>query len=158
MRRGFTLVEVLLVAGIIGVFATLVLPGLTGGSQPPADAVRAMLEADLRRARSEALMRGEPVVAVAEPDGSSWWLGLARSADTEIAGTRRWFGRGGLAPMKGARLVVKGEADAEGPRVFATFDALGSRDEGAPTFELRGADGRAVRAWTLPAGRTRLGE
>jgi len=157
-RRGFTLIEALLVAGIIGIFATLVLPGLAGGSQPPADPVRTMLEADLRRARTEAMMRGEPVVAVARPDGSSWWLGLARSPEVAIDGTRRAFGHGGLASMKGASLLVKDEADATGPRVFATFDALGSRDEGVPTLELRDRSGRAVESWTLPAGRTRLGE
>ena len=161
-RRGFTLVEVLLVAGIIGIFATLVLPGLAGGSQPPADPVRTMLEADLRRARTEAMMRGEPVVAVVGPQGSAWWLGLARTPEVAIDGTRRAFGHGGLAPMKGASLEGKAAADETGDeddaRVFASFDALGSRDEHAATIALRDASRRELAAWRLEAGRTKFAE
>lgn len=155
-RRGFTLLELLLVVGIVGLFAGLVIPGFANGSRPMGEPVADMLAADLRRARTESMVRGQPVVIVAAHDGSAWWLALASDPGTAIDGTTRAFGRGGLAPMKGAKLLVKGEGETDGARVFATFDALGSRDEAVPVLELRDARGERVEQWTLPAGRARL--
>ncbi|MFM1803128.1 MAG: hypothetical protein RL136_7 [Planctomycetota bacterium] len=156
-RRGFTLIELLLVVAIVGVFAGLVLPGLAGGDQGFVRPVESMLEADLKRARSEALASGAPVVAVAAADGSAWWLAPAAQPDRAIAGSRRAFGHGGLAPMKGAHLVVKGSGETDaGDRILATFDTLGCRDENDAGIELRGRDGARLGSWTLAAGRTRL--
>jgi len=156
-RRGFSFIEVMVATAVIGVFALLVLPGLANASRPMGQPVREMLDADLRRARTESMVRGEPVVMVAAADGSGWWLAAASTPARAIDGTYRAFGRGGLGPMKGVTLLVKGdEATDERFRVFAEFDTLGSRDEGVPAFELRDRDGTRVESWTLPAGRTRL--
>ena len=157
-RRAFTLVELLLVAGIIGIFAGLVIPRFADTSRPPADPIARLLETDLRRARTEAMALGKPIVAVASQDGGSWWLSHATSPAKPIAGTERRFGSGGLAPMKGAKLTVKSDDGAleDGSRVFAHFDTLGSRDEGEPTLELRDRDGDRIASWTIPAGRTRF--
>lgn len=157
-RRAFTIVELLLVAGIIGIFAGLVIPRFADASRPPADPVARLLEADLRRARTEAMALGKPVVAVASQDGASWWLASAASPAQPLAGTERRFGSGGLAPMKGAKLTVKSDDGAreDGSRIFAHFDTLGSRDEGEPVLELRDARGEPIERWTLSAGRARL--
>ena len=155
--RAFTLLEVMVAVAVVGVFAVLVIPGLADAARPMGEPIRQLLDADLRRARTESMVRGEPIVMVAARDGSGWWLAPAQAPSQRIDGTYRGFGRGGLAPMKGATLVVKGEQEGDGDyRVFAEFDTLGSRDEGVPSLELRDRDGKAVDGWTLPAGRTRL--
>lgn len=156
MRRGFSMLELLVVVGIIGLFAGLVIPSLASASRPVGGSIENLLEIDLRRARTEALMRGEPIALVAADDGRSWWLAPSRSAGTPIDGTVRAFGRGGLAPMKGTTLIAKGDEDSAAWRVIASFDSLGSRDEGVPSLELRDSSGKRVAAWTIPAGRTRL--
>ena len=158
-RRGFSFVEIMVATAVIGIFAALVLPGFANASRPMGEPVREMLDADLRRARTESMVRGEPVVIVAASNGSGWWLATASTPASAIDGTYRAFGRGGLGPMKGATLVIKGgEATDERFRVFAEFDTLGSRDEGVPSFELRDRDGTRIESWTLPAGRTRLAD
>jgi len=155
--KGFSFIEVMVAAAVIAVFAMLVVPGLANASRPMGGPVREMLDADLRRARTESMVRGEPVAMVAARDGSGWWLAPAHEPATKIDGTYRGFGRGGLAPLKGATLFVKGDQEGDGTyRVFAEFDTLGSRDEGTPALELRDRDGKPVESWTLPAGRTRL--
>ena len=158
--RAFSLLELLLVVGVIGVFAGLVIPGFADASRPLGEPVCQTLEADLRRARTEAMVRSESVVAVADAKGGAWWLGLARSPGVALDGTRRQLGSGGLSAAKRAHLVVKtdaaGNTDETDYIVFARFDTLGARDESTTVFELRDEDGRAAGRWTMNAGRTRL--
>ena len=160
LRRGFSLIELLVVVGVIGIFAGLVIPGFADASRPLGEPIRQTLEADLRRARTEAMVRSEPVVAVADAKGGAWWLGLARTPETPLDGTRRQLGSGGLSAAKRACLLVTtdavGNEDDAGFVVFARFDTLGSRDESTATLELRDEDGRAAGRWTMPSGRTRL--
>lgn len=156
-RRGFSMVELMLVVAIVGLFAGIVIPNFANGSRPLGQPVADMLNADLRRARTEAMVRNQPVVAVAARDGSAWWLATASDPTAPIDGTLRTFGRGGLAPADRAQLIVKGVAETDDDqRVFALFDALGSRDDGEATFEMRDAQGSVVGRWTLLPGRARL--
>jgi len=152
-RRGFSFIELMVVVGIIGLFAGVVIPGLAASTKPLADPVAQVLEADLLRARTEAMMRGESVVAVASPTGDGWWIARASAVDEPIDGTLRVFGRGGFAAQQGLKLVVPQQDDA---RVFARFDSLGARDEGVPTLELKDAHGASLATWRLDAGRAKL--
>lgn len=155
--RGFSFIEVLVAAAVIAVFAALVVPGLANAARPMGEPVKQMLDADLRRARTESMVRGESVVMVAARDGSGWWLAPKSDPSVKLDGSYRGFGRGGLGAMKGATLFVKGDEEGDGDyRVFAEFDTLGSRDEGTPAIELRDRDGKTVESWNLPAGRARL--
>ena len=158
-RRGFSMVELMLVVAIVGLFAGIVIPNFANGSRPLGQPVAELLNADLRRARTEAMVRNQTVVAVAATDGSAWWLATATDPTTPLDGTLRTFGRGGLASADHAQLLVKGGAEPDDAhRVFATFDPLGSRDDGEATFEMRDSHGTAVGRWTLLPGRARLSE
>jgi prepilin-type N-terminal cleavage/methylation domain-containing protein len=160
-RGGFTFVEMCVVAAILAVFATLVIPRIASARGSAADSVEQLLEADLRRARTEALARATPIVVVAAHDGSSWWIAEDAQPSTPLTGTQRAFGRGTLVEHGDARLdatlpnSVSEESNASQPRIFARFDALGSRDEGIPTLTLTESARRSAQ-WTLPAGRSRL--
>ena len=160
-RTGFTFVEMCVVAAILAVFATLVIPRIASARTSAAASVEQLLEADLRRARTEALARAHPIVVVAAHDGSSWWIAADEEPSTPIAGTMRAFGRGTLVEHGDARLTAAlasetgGDHAESAPRIFARFDALGSRDEGIPTLTLTESARRSAQ-WTLPAGRSRL--
>ena len=155
-RRGFTLVELLLVVGIVALFALLVVPGLASAGVAPAGPVARILEADLRRARTEAIARALPVSLVASADGRAWWLAVEPAVDVALEGTFREFGRGALVDYAGNRMMLAPrENTSESPRI-ARFDAFGARDEGIPTISLRTDDGEEVGCWVLPAGRSRL--
>ena len=56
-RRGFSFVEIMLVVGLLGLFASLVIPGLASARLPIETPVEHALEADLRQARTEAIAR-----------------------------------------------------------------------------------------------------
>ena len=151
-RNGFSFIELMVVVGIIGLFAGVVIPGLAASTKPLAEPVAQVLEADLLRARTEAMMRGETMVAVASPTGDGWWIARASAVDEPIDGTLRVFGRGGFAEQQGLTFVVQQE-DA---RVFAQFDSLGARDEGVPTLVLKDQRGASLATWRLDAGRAKL--
>lgn len=168
-RRAFTFVEMMVVAAVLAVFATVVIPQLASADRPSAESLRSLLEADLRRARTEALARAMPVSLVVAADGSGWWLADGASPASAMTGTRRTFGRGALSANPETRLLVQPTVDGDPPsagtsqgavadaaiRVLASFDALGSRDDAAPQVELRHGGERLAR-WTLPAGRSRF--
>lgn len=158
-RRAFTFVEMMVVAAILAVFATIVIPQLASADRPSPESLRSMLEADLRRARTEALARAVPVSVVVAADGSGWWLADDASPATAMPGTQRVFGRGALAANPDTRVLVtapeEDDSPANSPRVLASFNALGSRDDATPQVELRQAGERLAR-WTLPAGRVRF--
>lgn len=160
-RRGFTFIELCVVTAILAVFATLVIPRIASARGSAASSVEQLLEADLRRARTEALARAQPIVVVAAADGSAWWIAEGTRPSTPIAGAMRVFGRGALVEHADARLSAAlpiddaAGSDPTEPRAFARFDALGSRDEGIPTLTLTESSRRSAQ-WTLPAGRSRL--
>jgi prepilin-type N-terminal cleavage/methylation domain-containing protein len=167
-HRGFSFVEVLVVAGILGLFASLVIPRLASAKLPQATPVENTLEADLRLARTEAIARARPVVFVLTENGAAWWIAEATNPTEPIDRTRREFGRGALTELDGVRVEIVSSSfngqlassdrarNADGGRVIATFDALGTRDNDVVQFNARDAHGSLIATWTLPAGRTRL--
>ncbi|MEY3021076.1 MAG: hypothetical protein RIS86_272 [Planctomycetota bacterium] len=156
-HRGFTFVEMLVVVAILALFAWLVIPGLAGARSPIAGPVETMIEADLQRAKTEAMTRATPVVVAAAEDGSAWWIAPSADPTEAIEGSRRMFGTAGLVQYREARLDVKSGFGGlvEGARVIAVFDPLGSRDTGTPILTLRNG-GSSIASWTLPSGRTKL--
>ncbi|MFM7259866.1 MAG: prepilin-type N-terminal cleavage/methylation domain-containing protein, partial [bacterium] len=56
-HRGFSFVELLVVVGLLGIFASLVIPGLASARLPVATPVEHALEADRCLARTEAIAR-----------------------------------------------------------------------------------------------------
>lgn len=160
-RRGFTFVEVLVVVGILGLFASLVIPRLASAKLPVATPVENTLEADLRLARTEAIARARPMAFVIADNGSAWWIAEATNPTEPIERTRREFGRGALTELDGVTIAVTNSDSAthlahESAHVIATFDALGTRDAGAVELFARDARGLEIARWILPAGRTRL--
>lgn len=159
-RRAFTMIEMLVVAAVVAVFASLVIPSLAGAGTPSASVLEPVIEADLQRARTEAMARGKGVSLVVAADGSRWWLAQTKDASTPIDGTMREFGRGSLVPFAGMRLSLTADADdaePNGARVLAAFDANGARDESLQTLEFGPRNARkALGRWSLAPGRARL--
>ena len=158
LRRAFTMLELLLVVGLLTLFASIVIPGLSSAPESIAPPVEAALDADLRLARTEAIARAQPVVLATSMNGDSWWIAARETPDVPIEGSLREFGRGTLVAARGAELHVQGESVRETANtlIVAQFDALGSRDEGALVLSLQSAGGKPLTEWTLAAGRTRL--
>ncbi|MFM1868541.1 MAG: hypothetical protein RL591_1949 [Planctomycetota bacterium] len=171
-RRAFSFVEVLVVVGILGLFAALVIPRLASARLPLATPVENTLEADLRLARTEAIARSKPIVFVVAEGGDAWWIADATTPSEPIDRTRREFGRGALTELHGVTIEVanvvpnmeleselvpsEDARHADGVSVVATFDALGTRDNDVVYFTARDERGLRFAHWTLPAGRTRL--
>jgi prepilin-type N-terminal cleavage/methylation domain-containing protein len=160
-RRGFSFVEVIVVVGILGIFASLVIPGLASARLPIAAPIEHALEADLRHARTEAIARARPVVLVVARDGSGWWIASETNPGEPIDATLRTFGRGAFSELEGATIAASldGDDPAEGSEanpILARFDATGARDVATASLVLRDANGARAATWTLPPGRTRL--
>ncbi len=164
-RRAFTLIEMLVVIGLLSLFATIVIPGLSAARLSSAPLLEGALDADLRLARSEALARGREVLMMHADDGTAWWLAESANPDVPLEGTLRELGRGTLNSASHATLAMVTSDEsltaishggsygvAHG---VARFDALGSRDEGTLEITLT-EKGAASESWTLAAGRTRL--
>lgn len=158
--RAFTMVEMLVVAAVVAVFASLVIPSLAGAGTPSASVLEPVLEADLQRARTEAMARGAGVSLVVAADGARWWLAPSKDTSNPFDGTVREFGRGSLVPFAGMRLSLTadaGDAESNGARTLASFDANGARDESLQTLEFGPRNARnALGRWSLAPGRTRL--
>ena len=167
-HRAFSFVEVLVVAAILGLFASLVIPRLASAKLPQATPVENTLEADLRLARTEAIARARPVVFVLNENGTAWWIAEATNPTEPIDRTRREFGRGALTELDGVTMEIvsidfSGQSAAtdrprsvDGVHVIAKFDALGTRDNDVVQLNARDGYGSSIATWTLPAGRTRL--
>ncbi len=160
--RAFTMMEVLVVAAILGLFASMVIPQFAKAHEPVATLLEHTLEADLRLARTEAMTRARPVSLVVSADGSSWWIADHATLGTPVGGLVRTCGQSSLYELAGVSLLVKRDADgtaatsASGVRVLATFDSLGARDGATVDLAARDANGAIVGEWTILAGRTRL--
>lgn len=160
--RAFTMIELLVVAAVLAVFASLVIPGFAGAGTPSASVLEPVLEADLQRARTEAMARGAGISMMLSADGSRWWIATSKDASTPLEGTMRQFGRGALEPFARTKLSLGAELgeeqdDANGARPIAQFDANGARDEALRTLTFHANGSRTPLArWTLAPGRARL--
>ncbi len=160
VRRGMSFIELMVVLGVLALFAVVVIPGVASAHLPLAQPIQEMLEADLRRARTESLARGEAVVMVAAADGTRWWLALATSPESELAGTQRSFGHGALSAftntsLRAQHVVDDGIHTDDEQTIVAQFDSLGTRDDAIVELTLS-AENANIAQWTLSAGRTRL--
>jgi general secretion pathway protein H len=141
MRRGFTLVEVLVVLAILGIAAAAVAPALARaarGSTPVERSTEEVLRV-LRSARKEALQRGVAVTVWITPGSGRYRVVEAVSdgpAPDPVAG-------GVLALVPDTRLL------ADPPGASFAFDPLGGGSGGPLT--VQGSTGvRVVRVdrWT----------
>lgn len=160
--RAFTMMEVLVVAAILGLFASIVIPRFAAAREPVATLIEHTLEADLRLARTEAIARVRPVSLVISEDRHSWWIADHASLDTPIGGAVRTCGQGTLYELAHVTLTVKRDDNGSnsttprGASVVATFDALGARDGATVDLAARDESGTIAGEWTILAGRTRL--
>jgi len=159
--KAFTLVEILLVALILAVMASLVVPTLANASAPLNDQVSALIDADLRRGRLTAMGTMQRTVLVVGRDRDRWWLQPtgAISEDRAVEASLRVLGVGNLSPFDGHRLEIA-LAGAEAPAgdvVVATFDLEGNRDAGEIGIQLVGPQSDDPLAqWMVRPERTRV--
>lgn len=159
--KAFTLVEILLVALILAVMASLVVPTLANATAPLNDQVSALLDADLRRGRLNAMGAMQPTMLVVGRDRDRWWLQPTGpvSEDRAIEASLRVLGAGNLSPFDGHRLeiLLAGTEAPVGDVVVAMFDLEGNRDAGEIGIQLVGprSDGPLAQ-WTVRPERTRV--
>jgi prepilin-type N-terminal cleavage/methylation domain-containing protein len=159
--KAFTLIEILLVALILAVMASLVVPTLASASAPLNEQVSALLDADLRRGRLNSMGAMQRTVLVVGRDRDRWWLQPAGaiSEDRAIDASLRVLGIGNLAPFNDYRLEVSlaGTGAPAGDVVVATFDLEGNRDTGEIGFQLVGPESdKPLAEWMVRPERTRV--
>ena len=159
--KAFTLVEILLVVMILAITASLIMPALASAIAPPVDQVGALLEADLRRGRLNAMGSMQQTVLVVGRDRDRWWLQPAGTVSQEraVASSPRVLGLGNLGAFDGHRLdvVLAGVDAAAGDVVIATFDLEGNRDGGEIGIRLLGPEAvEPLAQWTVRPERTRV--
>ena len=128
---GFTLVEILIVAVILGILASVVVPSLGSASSPIPRPIADLLELDMRRARIESIGAVRETNLVIGKSRDSWWLQSVGKPDPTRAlpSSMRQFGSGNLAPFAGHALEVKfdGAPAPDEEAVIAIFDENGTK-------------------------------
>lgn len=172
IRRGFTLVEVLIVAIVLGILASVVVPTLGNASTPMPRAVADLIELDLRRARIEAIGAVRDTTLAIGQARSSWWIQSDIKPDPTKAlpSSMRQLGSGNLAPFAGyvIELSIDGSPAADEDAAIALFDANGTRDGAVVELTLRSSarhtmpspdqDASMIARWRLDGQRTTLTE
>jgi len=88
MRKGFTLIELIIVVGVLSIAAAAAYPALSGGGEIAIDAAAKLVKSDMQRTRLAAMTKGAPGSAVFTQGASAYVYdgateGLARDlADT----------------------------------------------------------------------------
>lgn len=133
MKRGFTLVEVMVVIAILGITAAAVVPALARAAAEDDLTRSARIVGDLLEgARTRALEQATPVSVTLVPETGRYWVVVGAMRDS-----------GALALDPGVRL------QAASPRPSVRFDPLGTADgDSVMLVGPSGARGLSLDRWT----------
>ena len=162
-RRAFSLVELFIVVVVLAILASLVMPSMANATAPLPRTVGDLLEADFRRARTEAIVNAREMHMVVSAARDRWWLQPAGPTDPALAAptSMRILGNGNLAPFAGIRLepTIDGRAAAKSDVAFAIFGTEGLRSNSQLELELiDGAKGHTLIEWRVQPQRSQLVE
>jgi prepilin-type N-terminal cleavage/methylation domain-containing protein len=159
--RGFTLVELLIVAVVLAVLAAIVVPTLGSAAAPLPRPLADLIEHDLRRARIESIGQVREMLVVVGRERDRWWIQPADASGAQgaLPNSVRILGRGTLAPFDGLALEMRidGATPPAGDAVVATYTAQGVRNDSAVELTLldRQQDAPLAR-WRIEPQRSRL--
>lgn len=162
-RRAFSLIEVLIVVLVLAILASLVVPSLANATAPLPRTIADLLEADFRRARTEAIGTVREMHMVVGADRDRWWLQPSGPLEPvrALPASMRVLGNDNLAPFAGIRLepTIDGRTPSTGPVAFAIFSTEGLRS--ASRLELAlvaAANAQTLIEWRVRPQRSQLTE
>lgn len=145
-RRGFTLVEILVVLVIIGIAAAMVVPRLGNTGDIQASSAARAAVANLQYAQNEAIVRQAPITVAFDIDQESYELRDNGGTPLEHPTTKRDF-TVAFRSTRGIKRVELLSANFNGAPTL-TFDALGGPVQGGQV--TLGADGNTWRLTVAP--------
>lgn len=162
-RRAFSLVEVLIVVLVLAILASLVVPSLANATAPLPRTIADLLEADFRRARTEAIGTVREMQMVVGADRDRWWLQPSGPLEPAraVPASMRILGNDNLAPFAGIRLepTIDGRTPSNGPVAFAIFSTEGLRTATRLDLALvAAANAQTLIEWRAQPQRSQLTE
>lgn len=148
-RRGYTLVELLLVVGLLGLAASLLIPNIVGRDSMRAQAAVRRLVADMTFAQADALARQELRRVEFFDDGSGYGLARVTEADYALAldpSLADWIRDPLSPPGTLGEYVVRFDADSR----FTGVRILDVQIDGESGFVVYDEMGGTVREGGLP--------
>ncbi|MBX3374400.1 MAG: prepilin-type N-terminal cleavage/methylation domain-containing protein [Phycisphaeraceae bacterium] len=148
-RRGYTLVELLLVVGLLGLAASLLIPNIVGRDSMRAQAAVRRLVADMTFAQADALARQELRRVEFFDDGSGYGLARVTEADYALAldpALADWIRDPLSPPGTLGEYVVRFDADSR----FTGVRILDVQIDGENGFVVYDEMGGTVREGGLP--------